>query len=87
MQQLKLYRWEDKDHSRAVREIDLLRIDDLTRNSKKRLYAWSGDDDEMNYILYPDYGTAYPEFDNRIQKQRPGVRYLYELTESLPLNQ
>lgn len=81
MQQLKLYRWEDKELSRTVREINLLRLDDLTRNSKKRLYAWSGDDDEMNYILYPDYGTAYPEFDNRIQKQRPGVRYRYKLKE------
>ncbi|MCB1185892.1 hypothetical protein KDL29_01885 [bacterium] len=81
MQVLKLYRWEDKELSRPVREIDLLRVDDLTRNSKKRLFAWSGDEDEMNYLLYPDYGTAYPEFDNRIQKQRPGIRYRFVLSE------
>lgn len=81
MQVLKLYRWEDSELSRPVREIDLLRVDDLTRNSKKRLYAWSGDEDEMNYLLYPDYGTAYPEFDNRVQKQRPGIRYRYELLD------
>ena len=81
MQVLRLYRWEDNELSRPVREIDLLRVDDLTRNSKKRLFAWSGDEDEMNYLLYPDYGTAYPEFDNRVQKQRPGVRYRYELSD------
>ena len=81
MQVLRLYRWEDSELSRPVREIDLLRVDDLTRNSKKRLFAWSGDEDEMNYLLYPDYGTAYPEFDNRVQKQRPGVRYRYELSD------
>ncbi len=82
MQVLKLYRWEDRELARPIREIDLLRLDDMTRNSKQRLFAWSGDENEMNYLLYPDYGTAYPEFDNRIQKQRPGVRFRYELTES-----
>ncbi|MEZ5338088.1 MAG: hypothetical protein R3F46_07450 [bacterium] len=81
MQVLKLYRWDDRELDRPVREIDLLRVDDLTRNSKKRLFAWSGDEDEMNYMLYPDYGTAYPEFDNRVQKQRPGIRYRYELSD------
>ncbi|MCB1217027.1 hypothetical protein KDL44_06525 [bacterium] len=81
MQVLKLYRWDDRELDRPVREIDLLRVDDLTRNSKKRLFAWSGDEDEMNYMLYPDYGTAYPEFDNRVQKQRPGIRYRYVLSD------
>ena len=81
LQVLKLYNYHDKAKSRPVREIPLARLDPADRNGKQRFFAWSADADEMNYYLYPDYGTAYPEFENRLQEQRPAKRYLYELTE------
>jgi hypothetical protein len=79
-QVLKLYNFHDKAKARAVREIPLARLDPADRNGKPRFFAWSADPDEMNFYLYPDFGTAYPEFENRLQLQRPGKRYLYELT-------
>jgi hypothetical protein len=78
---LKLYNFHDKDKTRLLREIPLARLDAANRNGKQRFFAWSADPDEMNFYIYPDFGTAYPEFENRLQQQRPGKRYLYELTE------
>jgi hypothetical protein len=80
-QTLRLYNFYDKGKSRPVREFPLARLDAADRNGKRRYFAWSADPDEMNYYLYPEFGTAYPEFDNRLQLQRPSKRYLYELTE------
>lgn len=79
-QVLRIYSYHDKDKSRALREIPLARLDSADRNGKQRFYAWSADPDEMNYYLYPAFGTAYPEFENRLQEQRPGKRFLYELS-------
>jgi hypothetical protein len=81
-QVLKLFNFYDKARTRPVREIPLARLDPANRNGKQRFFAWSADQDEMNYYLYPDFGTAYPEFENRLQQQRPAKRYLYELTQS-----
>jgi hypothetical protein len=81
-QTLRLYNWYDKDKARPVREFPLARLDAANRNGKQRFFAWSADPDEFNYYLYPDFGTAYPEFDNRVQLQRPSKRYLYELSDN-----
>ena len=80
MKKLRLYDWQDKTQEHLLREVTVLRADDLTRNGKKRIFVWSADD-EFNYLLYPDYNTAYPEFDNRVQQQRYAERYLYEAVE------
>jgi hypothetical protein len=69
MQVLRLYNFYDKARNRPVREMPVARLDAANRNGKQRFFAWIADADEMNYYLYPDYGTAYPEFDNRIQLQ------------------
>src|ERR1051325_8540864 len=76
---LRLYNWYDKAKQRTVREFALARLDPANRNGKNRFFAWSADPEEFNYYLYPDFGTAYAEFDNRVQPQRPSKRYLYEL--------
>jgi hypothetical protein len=79
---LRLYSFHDKQKSRILREIPLAQLDAANRNSKLRLFAWSADPDEMNYYLYPEFGTAYPEFENRLQEQRPGKRFRYDLLEA-----
>lgn len=78
MKAIILYDWLDKDKATPLREVPVHSTQDLTRNGKKRIYVWTGDDEEFNFTLYPDYGTAYPEFDARVQKQRIAERYLYE---------
>jgi hypothetical protein len=80
MKAIRLYDWNDKQLQHPLREVGVLRADDMTRNGKKRLFVWSADD-QFNYMLYPDYGTAYPEYDNRVQQQRYAERFLYETVE------
>jgi hypothetical protein len=80
MKAIRLFDWADKEMQQCLKEVTVLRADDATRNQKKRIYVWSADD-EFNYLLYPDYGTAYPEYENRTQQQRYAERYLYEVVE------
>lgn len=80
MKAIRLYDWEDTDKQHVLREVRILRADDLTRNGKTRIYAWS-EGDNFNYMLYPTDGTAYPEHDNRVQQQRHTERYLYVAIE------
>jgi len=80
MKAIRLYDWEDEQCEHLLREVAVRRADDLTRNSKRRIFVWS-DSDEFNYTLYPDYGTAYPEFDNRVQQQRYAERYRYQTVD------
>jgi hypothetical protein len=79
---LRLYDWQDKDKKRPLREVPVLRIDQYNRNSKERLLVWSEDPDEFNYVVFPEYGTAYPEYDNIVQQQRYARRYLFEFAEA-----
>lgn len=78
MQLIRLYDWNDVDKQRPLREVRVVSTEHLTRNGKERVFVWTAEDEEFNYILYPQYGTAYPEYDNRIQQQRIAKRYLYE---------
>ena len=80
MKAIRLYDWTDKHMEHCLKEVQVLRQDDMTRNGKQRFFIWTADD-EFNYLLYPDYGTAYPEFDNRVQQQRYAERYRYEAVE------
>jgi hypothetical protein len=81
MNKIILYDWLDKDKQNPLMEIPVHSTQDLTRNGKKRIYVWTGDDEEFNFTLYPDYGTAYPEYEGRVQKQRIAERYLYEAVD------
>jgi hypothetical protein len=81
MQLIRLYDWNDAEKQHLVREVRVLSTKPLTRNGKERIFVWTAEDEEFNYILYPQYGTAYPEYDNRIQQQRIAKRYLYEIVE------
>lgn len=78
MKKIRLYDWNDPDRTRVIHEVEVLRVDDMTRNGKERLFVWSAGNDDFNYMLYPAYGTAYPEYENRIQQQRYAERYFYE---------
>ncbi len=78
MQLIRLYEWNDVEKQHPVREVRVLSTKPLTRNGKERIFVWTAEDEEFNYILYPQYGTAYPEYDNRIQQQRIAKRYLYD---------
>lgn len=80
MKSIRLFDWQDDQYERVLREVPVLRADTMTRNGKKRIFVWS-EGDEFNYMLYPDFGTAYPEFDNRVQQQRYARRYRYEAVE------
>lgn len=80
MKAIRLYDWQDSELARPLREVRAKRVDDYTRNGKARLFFWS-DGDEFDYVLYPEHGTAYPEYDNRIQQQRIAERYRYEAVE------
>ena len=77
MQKIKLYDWNDTALATCLREVIVHETQDLSRNGKQRLLVWARDKDEYNYLLYPDFGTAYPEFDNRVQMQRHAERYRY----------
>jgi hypothetical protein len=81
MKSIKLYDWFDINREHVVREVQVLKTDDLTRNGKQRIFVWSGEGEEFNYILYPQYSTAYPEYEYRIQNQRIAQRYYYEAVE------
>jgi hypothetical protein len=81
MKAIILYDWLDKDKANPLAEVPVQSTEDLTRNGKKRIYVWTGGDEEFNFTLYPDYGTAYPEYDGRVQKQRIAERYLYTTVE------
>ena len=76
MKAIQLFDWQDTAMQRPLREVRINRVDDYTRNGKARLFVWS-DGDEFDYVLYPEYQTAYPEYDNRIQQQRIAERYRY----------
>jgi hypothetical protein len=81
MQLIRLYDWNDVDKQHPLREVRVLSSTPLTRNGKERVFVWTGDDEEFNYTLYPQYGTAYPEYDSRIQQQRIAKRYLYDAVD------
>jgi hypothetical protein len=74
---IRLYDWEDKLKRRAVLELQVSATQNLTRNGTQRVYVWTAGD-ETNFTLYPDQGTAYPEFEERLQRQRNGRVYLYD---------
>jgi len=78
MKAIRLYDWRDAERQRPLREVRVLTTENLTRNGKERVFVWTAEGEEFNYILYPQYGTAYPEYDNRIQLQRIARRYRYE---------
>jgi len=77
MKAIRLYDWHDSQKTQMLREVAVVRADDYTQNGKKRVFIWSKED-EFNYVLYPEDGTAYPEYENRLQQQRITARYLYE---------
>ena len=81
MKSIILYDWLDKAKTHPLMEVPVQTTEDLTRNGKRRVYVWTGKDQEYNLLLYPDYGTAYPEHDGRVQKQRIAERYLYEAVD------
>ena len=81
MKAIRLFDWNDDQFAQPLREVPVLRADPLTRNGKQRIFVWSGGDEDFNYMLYPDYGTAYPEYDNRVQQQRYARRYRYVAVE------
>jgi hypothetical protein len=78
MKALRLYDWEDKLKRRPVKDIPVAETSDLTRNGVSRVYVWTAGLEEPNFVLYPQNGTAYPEFDERLQKQRNSRVYLYD---------
>jgi hypothetical protein len=78
MKAIRLYDWEDKFKRRPVREVPVADTSDLTRNGVRRVYVWTRGLEEPNFVLYPEQGTAYPEFDERLQKQRNSRIYLYD---------
>lgn len=78
MQAIRLYDWQDKQKRRPLRELAVRETTDMTRNGTRRLYAWTDGDEQPNLMLYPDKGTAYEDYEERPQKQRIGVVYLYE---------
>jgi len=81
MKAIRLYDWQDAEMQRPLREVRVLTTEKLTRNGKERVFVWTDEGEEFNYILYPQYGTAYPEYDNRIQLQRIARRYRYEAVD------
>ena len=81
MKAIKLYDWLDVEKQHLLLEVPVVSTTDLTRNGKERIFVWTGTGQEFNYTLYPQYGTAYPEYDNRVQKQRIARRYLYDAVE------
>ena len=81
MKAIKLYDWLDVEKQHMLLELPVLSTQSLTRNGKERIFVWTGKGEEFNYTLYPQYGTAYPEYDNRVQKQRIAKRYLYDVVE------
>jgi len=78
MKVIRLYDWEDKLKRRLLREVRIMTTQDMTRNGVKRVYAWTEGIEENNLMLYPDQGTAYPEYEERLQKQRTGKVFLYD---------
>ena len=81
MKTIRLYDWEDEGKQHLLKEVAVRQADDYTRGGKKRLFVWSGEGEEFNYVLYPDDGTAYPEFDTRLQQQRLARRYRYDAVD------
>jgi hypothetical protein len=81
MKAIRIYDWSDKGRERPLKEVPVLTTQNLTRNGIKRVYVWTKDDTGFNYTLYPDAGTAYPEYDERLQKQRIDTVYLYDVVD------
>jgi hypothetical protein len=78
MKSLRLYDWEDKLKRTVVREIAVAETSPLTRNGVERVYVWTSGVEEPNFVLYPLQGTAYPEYDERLQRQRNSKVFLYD---------
>lgn len=78
MNLIRLYDWGDKLKRRPLKEVRVNTLQDMTRNGVKRIYVWTEGRDESNLMLYPASGTAYPEFEERLQKQRTGKIFLYD---------
>ncbi len=78
MKSIRLYNWEDKLKRRVIREVKVLTTTRMNRNGVQRIYIWSDGEDEPNYMLYPKDGTAYPEYDERMQRQRNSKVFRYE---------
>ena len=81
MKKIRLFEWEDTAKSHPVRDVVVDKTEDLTRNGVKRTYCWTGGDEEFNFTLYPDQGTAYPECDNLLQRQRISECFLYDVVD------
>lgn len=81
MKAIKLYDWADTQKLTVLRTVPVQEAENLNRNGKVRIFVWTGDSEEFNYTLYPQYGTAYPEYEYRIQQQRIAERYLYEVVD------
>ena len=81
MKAIELYDWADTEKQNVIRTVPVQETENLNRNGKERIFVWTGDDEGFNYTLYPQYGTAYPEYEYRIQQQRIAERYLYSVVE------
>ena len=81
MKTIRLYAWEDTAREHPVREVSVTKTEDLTRNGVRRIYVWTGADEEFNYTLYPEHATAYPECENRVQLQRISECFLYDAVD------
>lgn len=81
MKAIELYDWADTKKLKVIRTVPVQETENLNRNGKERIFVWTGDGQEFNYTLYPQYGTAYPEYEYRIQAQRIAERYLYSVVE------
>ena len=81
MKAINLYDWADTGKTNVIQTVPVEETQNLNRNGKERIFVWTGDDQEFNYTLYPEYGTAYPEYEYRIQQQRIAERYLYEAVD------
>lgn len=81
MKAIRLFEWEDKARQLPVGEARVAQATAMNRNGVKRVYVWTEGNEHPNFMLYPDAGTAYPEFEERFQKQRVSRIYLYEPVE------
>jgi hypothetical protein len=80
MKSIILYDWQDSAMQQPLREVRVRRADGYARGGTERVFVWS-EGDEPDYVLYPEHGTAYPEYDTRVQQQRIAERYRYQAVE------
>ena len=81
MKAIKLYDWADTKKQHLLRTVPVQETQNLNRNGKERIFVWTGDNEKFNYTLYPQYGTAYPEYEYRIQQQLIAEVFLYSVVE------